>query len=186
MRLNPAEGAVGCLLMGDSSSGRLGRLRERLSVHGVETVEAICREDRLCAAQEGLYAARRRGGTCVAAEGEWWTVALALAVQLNVDRVALILPAWCSGEQAARQQLQMRGFVRRNLFFCVSDVLVLESGLDGRMAREIDGVCRRMYNARVWRMRASELEWQRGGAPLEAAARFLAAGEYGLKTEDSK
>lgn len=179
MRLKSAGETVGCLLMGETSSERLGRLRERLSVRGVDTVETIGRGDRLCAAQEGLYAARRRGGTCVAAEGEWWTVALALAVQLNVDRVALILPAWCAGEEAARQQIQMRSFVQRNLFFCVSDVLVLESAMDRRMARELDGVCRKMYNARVWRMTTAEQEWRRGGIPLETAARFLAAGDMG-------
>lgn len=151
-------------------------LRRRLDESGVKTVGASKRTDRWLAAQEGLFAARRHGGTCIAAEGEWWTEALALAAQLNVDRIALIFP-----EHSEKVQYNPPlGFLRRNLFFCVADVLVLENTQDAQMMRELNGLFRRMCNARVWRMEAEKTKVR----PLETAVRFLAAKDWSKRWED--
>lgn len=168
---------VGCLLIGNTDSERLSILRKQLGVRGVDTVEAPNGENRLESAQEGLYAARRHGGTCVAAEGAGWMPAIALAVQLNVDRIALIAPAYAANDAFERQ---MRNFVRRNLFFCVAEILVLEDVSNSEMRRELDGFCRRMCNARIWRLPVAG-SWMGRRSPLEMAARFLAAGERELK-----
>ena len=70
--------------------------------------------------------------------------ALALAARMNVDRLALINP--CPAECAEMRKMQF--FAMRNLFFCVSDVLVIERG-DGRA---FDRTVKRLSNSRVWRM----------------------------------
>lgn len=176
MRLNSAEESVGCLLMGEFSGGRMDELRRQLDESGVKTVDASKRTDRWLAAQEGLFAARRHGGTCIAAGGGWWPEALALAAQLNVDRVALIFP---ERSEAARYNPPL-GFLRRNLFFCVADVLVLENAQDVQMTRELNSLFRRMCNARVWRMEAEKTKVR----PLETAARFLAVKDWSKRWED--
>ena len=183
MRSVRVREAVGCLLIGNADSGKLSKLKEQLGAHGVDTVEAVRGSNQFEAAQEGLYAARRRGGTCVAAEGEGWMSAIALAVQLNVDRIVLITPANASDDAFARQMMQLRSFVRRNLFFCVADVLVLEDASDQEMRKELDGFCRRLCNARIWRLPVAG-GWMDRRSPLETAARFLATGEQGLRMED--
>lgn len=176
VRRHSMEEAVGCLLMGEISGNHMDELRRRLDEHGVETVGATGRTNRWLAAQEGLFAARRRGGTCIAAEGEWWPEALALAAQLNVDRIALIFPEQAD---AARHNSPL-GFLRRNLFFCVADVLVLESNCDAQMLRELNGLFRRMCNARIWRMEAGTTRMR----SLETAARFLASKDWIDRQED--
>ena len=164
-------GTVGCLLIGETAKGRMRALRDRLDACGIATVGVTGQGDLLGGAQEGLRAARRSGGACVAAEGEMWAAALALAAQLSVERIVLILPTDRRNPKNEREEQieRLKGFARRNLFFCVSDVLVLELRGDGRSDRRIDQVCRRLCNARVRRMPMAD------GA-LEAAARFLAQG----------
>lgn len=164
-----SSGTMGCLLIGDTAHGRMRALRDRLDARGVATVDLSRNGDLLCSAQEGLRAARQSDGACVAAEGELWAAALALAAQLSVDRVALILPTDHRNpkDEWERQIERLKGFARRNLFFCVSDVLVLEQQSD----RRIDQVCRRLCNARVQRMRLSG-----DSRMLEVAACFLEKG----------
>ena len=142
--------SVGCLLIGEGGE-RMGALRERLGASGVATAccATPCAGDLLESAQMALYEVRSPLGACVAAEGAYWAVALALAVQLNVERVALIFPDDICPEPMRRPLDRLAGFARRNLFFCVSDVLVLE-GEGGGQA--FDRVCRRMCNARVRRV----------------------------------
>lgn len=165
-------GPVGCLLIGEMTKGRLWALRDRLDARGIETVGLSQQDDLLCGAQEGLRAARRSGGACIAAEGELWAAALALAAQLSVERIVLILPTdRRNPKNKWEEQIErLKGFARRNLFFCVSDVLVLELRGDERSDRRIDQICRRLCNAKVRRMPMTE------GA-LEIAARFLALGK---------
>lgn len=165
------DGTVGCLLIGETAKGRLRALRDRLDARGIATVCVTGQGDLLSGAQEGLRAARRSGGACVAAEGEFWAAALALAAQLSVERIVLILPTDRRNpkDKWEEQIERLKGFARRNLFFCVSDVLVLEVRGDERSDKRINQMCRRLCNARVRRMSMAD-------DALEAAARFLAQG----------
>lgn len=170
---------VGCLLIGETK--RMAALKERLHDRGVSTLSAAWTGSLLAAAQEGLLAVRRPGGACVAAEGELWAAALALAVQLHVDRIALIAPTdrLKNSKDALEKQIErLKGYARRNLFFCVSDVLVLEGAGDPRSARRIDLLCRRLCNARVQRGMLDDQSWTNcKQLPLEAVVQFLVAGD---------
>lgn len=173
MRSN--EGTMGCLLIGETA--RMRTLKNRLDALGVSTLSLGQDGQRLSVAQEGLRAVRGPGGACVAAEGELWAAALALAVQLSVERIVLIAPTDTFAgrrDEQRRQMERLKGYARRNLFFCVSEVLVLEGAGDVRSERRIDQVCRRMCNARVHRAALSGEARQEEGAALDAAARFLA------------
>lgn len=180
MRLSAVREPVGCLLIGDTL--RMRALRERLNERGVETVFAPRQGDLLNAVQEGLYRARRSGGACIAAEGELWAAALALSAQLSVERVALIEPTdrfRNPKDDWERQVVRLKGFARRNLFFCVSDVLVLEGGEDGWPAKRMDLLCRRMCNARVQRVSLADQRWTNcEQSPMDAAACFLRDGDF--------
>lgn len=170
---------IGCLILGQTA--RMNALKSRLSEYGVVAVQGRSGGNLFISAQEGLYAARRPGGVCVAAEGELWAAALSLAVQLCVDRVALIAPTDYPNKSTDEQEKQiarLKGFARRNLFFCVSEVLVLESGGDARSQKRMDSVLRRLCNARVYRLSAQENSMMCGeDAAIETAACFLADGE---------
>ena len=109
--------SVGCLLIGEGGE-RMGALRERLGASGVATAccATPCAGDLLESAQMALYEVRSPLGACVAAEGAYWAVALALAVQLNVERVALIFPDDICPEPMRRPLDRLAGFARRNLF----------------------------------------------------------------------
>lgn len=166
--------AMGCLLIGETA--RMRTLKCRLDALGVSTLSLGQGGPLLSVAQEGLYAVRGPDGACVAAEGELWAAALALAVQLSVERIVLIAPTDTlerGRDEWAKQMERLKGYAKRNLFFCVSEVLVLEGAGDVRSERRIDQVCRRMCNARVHRA-ALSCEARHEGAALDAAARFLA------------
>ena len=84
-------------------------------------------------AQAALWELRRRcGWVCVAAERGCAGVALSLAEQLPVDRVALIggtpfSPLPEGGTAARRQELRrMDGFARRNLALMVAELLLVD------------------------------------------------------------
>lgn len=170
-------GSIGCLLIGETAHGRMRALRDRLDARGIATVGVARQGNLLNGAQEGLRAARRPGGACVAAEGELWAAALALAAQLSVERIVLILPTDRRDprDDWERQIERLKGYARRNLFFCVSDVLVLERPGDGRSDRRMDLVCRRLCNARVRRMPLPE-DPRSCASALETAVNFLEAG----------
>ena len=172
--------AVGCLLLGETK--RMRALCDMLCARGVATVMAATDGNLLTAAQEGLYAARRKGGTCIAAEGEWWAAALALAAQMCVERILLIAPtdlAKPANDEREKQIVRLKGFARRNLFFCVSEVLVLEDEISAQSDRRIDSLCRRMCNSSVRRISLSDQRWTNCElSPIEAAVRFLDGGEF--------
>ena len=171
---------VGCLLLGETK--RIRALCDSLNARGIDAVITAKDGDLLTAAQEGLYAARRRGGTCIAAEGEMWAAALALAAQMCVERILLIAPTdhpKPAKDDREKQIERLKGFARRNLFFCVSEILVLEEKNDARSDRKIDILCRRMCNSRVYRISLADQRWTNcEHSPIEAAARFLDDGEF--------
>lgn len=168
--------AVGCLLISERNGGRLEPLEALLREQGTPTVR-IVGESSLGTAQEGLRRARGPGGVCVAAEGEMWAAALALAAQLPVDRIALIAPedrtmsAW---DGQSRRMHRLKAYARRNLFFCISSVLLLETFTEERSDRRVDELCRRLCNASVQRLPMARMP--AGAVPqayARAAARFL-------------
>jgi len=169
--------SVGCLLIGTNAERNM-RLRQELSDRGILTVCGEWRSDLLKDMQKELYGVRKQAARiCVAAEGEMWTAALALAVQLCVDRVVLIHPSAGNGVQDScmrRQLNRLNGYVKRNLFFCVSDLLVVDPEME--MRRDMDAVLGRMVNARIWRMRAAS------GDVAEPTVRFMLCDDFG-KTE---
>ena len=179
MRPDAVRESVGCLLIGETK--RMRMLEEELAERGIETVRAAFGGDLLASVQEGLWKARGSGGVCIAAEGEYWPVALAPAVQLCVDRIVLLAPKDLrrkAEDECGKQIERLRSFVRRNLFFCVSDVLVMERPGDVQMEKCVDRLCRGLCNARIQRLKVSEQRWTKCEFfPFEAAARFLHAGE---------
>jgi len=178
MRLN-AE-SVGCLILGETK--RMRALRRLLYDLGIDTVSMPRGGDLFSSAQEGLQAARRRGSVCIAAEGEMWAPALALAAQMCVERVALIAPtdfAKIPESETEKQIARLKNFSRRNLFFCVSDVLVLEQCADAESDRRIDRLCRKMCNSRLRRLSLTDQRWTNcEHSPIELAARFLCEGDF--------
>ena len=169
--------ALGCLLIGERSGGRLEPLEALLRARGTRTV-CIGGEGLLDAAQEGLRQARGTGGVCIAAEGEMWAAALALAAQLPVERIVLIAPedrdrAISVRDERSRRLQRLKAYAKRNLFFCISSILLLEIPVETRSDRRVDELCRRLCNASVQR---TSLAHAASGYAC-AAARFL----YGEK-----
>lgn len=155
---------TGCLLIGACDSAILDMLSRGLRERGAAVIRIAGSGSLLADAQKGLYAASQAGRrVCVAAEGEMWAPALALGIQLHVDRIALLFPRETA--KRGRSAERLNGYVRRNLFFCVSDVLVLE---DAQMQRSMETLMKRMINAGVWRMQS-----EKSNAAAMAAARFL-------------
>ena len=113
------------VLMVGENEGRV--LAARLRAGGIGVVRVETNTGIQEAALDGLRCARGKERTMIAASGEKVWAALALAARMNVDRLALINP--CPAECAETRKMQF--FAMRNLFFCVSDVLVIERG-DGR------------------------------------------------------
>ena len=133
---------AGCLLMVGENEGRV--LAARLRAGGIGVVRVETNTGIQEAALDGLRCARGKERTMIAASGEKVWAALALAARMNIDRLALINP--CPAECAETRKMQF--FAMRNLFFCVSDVIVIERG-DGRA---FDRTVKRLSNSRVWRM----------------------------------
>lgn len=179
MRPDAVRESVGCLLIGETK--RMGMLEEVLAERGIETARAAFGDDLLASVQEGLWKVRGSGGVCIAAEGEYWPAALAPAVQLCVDRIVLLDPKDLRPNSEAewgKQMDRLRSFVCRNLFFCVSDVMVMELSDDARMEKCVARLCRELCNARIRRVKVSEQRWTNCEFfPFEVAARFLYAGE---------
>ena len=167
--------AVGCLLIGDTL--RMNALRQRLNNGGAATAVPAPGDNLYRAVQEGFLAARRPGGACVAAEGEMWAAALSLAAQLSVDRVVLFTPSdnrKRTRDKTERQIEWMKAYARRNLSFCVCQVLILEESASVRLERG----WKMLTNARVHRCSLGDQRWINCEfSPTEAAARFLELGE---------
>lgn len=81
-------------------------------------------EPLLSQAQAALWRARRKGGwVCVAARGSACEIALALASQLPVDRLALLSPLQ-DGRGLPRELRRLRAFARRNLALIIAEIAV--------------------------------------------------------------
>ncbi len=144
-----------------AGSGERQSLRMR-SGQGVAELEF--REDERCLpqAQAALWELRRRcGWICVVAEGAGAGVALALAAQLPVDRVALIgetplapLAGHSRGSARARELIRVNAFARRNLALVIAEILLVGAD-EAQRRRLIRGLGR-----------ADGVRWMDGGARL--------------------
>lgn len=87
----------------------------------------------LSRAQAALYELKQRcGWVCVAAEGSAVWLALALAAQLMVDRLAL----WMEPEERPpRGMRRIRSFAGRNLWLVTGELLIIDG--DGAQARSL-------------------------------------------------
>lgn len=148
---------VGCLMLADGGFARA--LSKRLNERGARVERAD--GETLDAARDGLFRISGCGRVCAAAEGTDWARALALAAQLRVDRIVLHQP------ELSERRSPAEAFARRNLCFCVSDILIFD-GTDGSSLRETDALWRGLCSARIWRS---------PGGDAETAARFLLADE---------
>lgn len=87
-------------------------------------------EPLLYQAQAALQHARRKWDwLCVCAQGHAACLALALAAQLPVDRLALIAPEWGAGGMR-RELLRLRSYARRNLALITAEILLLDAPED--------------------------------------------------------
>ena len=106
---------------------------ERVAGHNLIQIDFPEVERCLLHAQAALWELRRRcGWVCVAAERGCAGVALSLAEQLPVDRVALIggtpfSPLPEGGTPSRRRELRrLDGFARRNLALMVAELLLID------------------------------------------------------------
>ena len=175
---------VGCLLIGDRKGIWCGRIRGLLQERKAATEEVFSCSGNLEQALEKFGRIRRCEAACVAAEGPFWSIALALAIRLNVDRIILLMPekTECCRGDAAEQQLYR--YVHRNLFFCVSEVLIVENNnREACVSDDISALCRQMINSHIWRMRMPDMQ-KDGDVFLDTLARFLLDGARALETEE--
>ena len=84
-----------------------------------------------------------------------------LAAQLRVDRLVLFRPEFGARRSPAE------AFVRRNLCFCVSEILIFD-GADAASLKETDALCHGLCSAQIWRVPGENDDAQ-------TAARFLLA-----------
>lgn len=182
MRGGEARQGVGCLLIDDFTPGedRLSGLSLCLARKGVAAVR-FCPDggDLLDGLREAYYAARRDSlaGAIVGAGSGCWA-ALALAEQLPTARLVLADPMpWGEARRvptALRRPLRrLAGFARRNLAFCVADVLVIEGVAEADYRRAFS-----LPNGRVTRLRAAAEALENGDDRVCGAVyAFLTAGE---------
>lgn len=92
---------------------------------------------RLSRAQEALWKLRGRcDWICVAGQGAHGALALALAAQLPVNRVALLGDPFARRqEKSCRETARLRAYARRNLALIVSQVLFI--GLEDHAGRAL-------------------------------------------------
>ena len=120
--------AVGCLCIGDLTVGKQV-FSGPFPVHGLGGVALkpfvpAAGEDLWPGLQAALQDVRAEyGSACVLAAGAGCAAALALSVQLPVERLALLYPRRPCGPLR-----RLDRFARRNLALCVSDVLVVSEG----------------------------------------------------------
>jgi len=109
----------------------------------------------LSKAQSALWQLRRRcDWICAAAEGQAASIALALAAQLPVDRVALgggglFIP----GKRLPRELTRLRHYARWNISLVISEILLVDAE-----EREIRGIMRGMGQGRICALDAAEGE----------------------------
>ena len=110
---------------------------ERVAGHNLLRIDFPGMEKCLPRAQAALWELRKRcGWVCVAAERGGAGVALALAEQLPVDRVALLggtpfAPLPEGGSRARRREMRrMDAFARRNLALLVAELMLVDVPAD--------------------------------------------------------
>lgn len=87
-------------------------------------------ESLLSQAQGALLRLRERyGWICIAAEGSAAHIALALAAQLPVDRLALLSPGR-DESGLSREMLRLRSYARRNLALITAEILLWDAEED--------------------------------------------------------
>ena len=155
--MRPRTMDVGCLMLDGGEFARA--LLRRLADGGAQVERAD--GGTLDAARDGLFRISERARVCVAAAGRSWATALALAAQLRVDRLVLLRPEFGARRSSAE------AFVRRNLCFCVSEILIFD-GADAASMRETDALCRGLCSAQIWHVPG-------GKDDAQTAARFLLA-----------
>lgn len=196
MRAGKARETVGCLYIdaltkdtasGSDTSGRF--LLEDLAGMAVRPFRCGASEHLWAALQEALQALRRDFPIVViAARDTGCAAALALAVQLPVDRLALIDPTFApptggAGEDRARLRAVRRlgRFALGNLPLCAADVLLAcHAGHRPPRALERGDLSR---HSRVLRLElpgrnGDELFTNRENPEKQAISHFLQAGEW--------
>lgn len=149
--------AIGCLVIDELTPGvkRLSGLSCCLERAGIPTVDFACGGGRLLERLREAYYAARRGceaGAVVGCGSGCWA-ALAIAEQLPAARLALIDARFGCDRRTAPQPLRaqlrrIEGFARRNLSFCVSEVLVVDTAPTARR-RAIEVPNGRLIRARL-------------------------------------
>ena len=176
-----ASNGIGCLLIDMFTPGEfaLSGLCAFLGEHGVCAERFTPAEGgRLHMELQRAYQRVRVDGgiSAVAAAGRGIDAALALAVQLPVDRLILIdLPHQrASIGPFARELRRISAYARRNRAFCVSDVLAIQvNGGDF----DFGVLCRDMPNSRITVLRTSMNMWTNGKETLKTTIyRFLRDG----------
>ena len=168
---------IGCLVIDDLIGiPLLCGLSIYLEKCGAVVRNFNCRESDTIHArlQEAFQQVRKAGElACVLAAGTGCYAALALAEQLPVDRLVLLdddrLGNWRKNRnrmvdnvKLRRQVRRLSGYVRRNLPFCVSDVLLVAgNGGEGRLARIRDELC----NGRTRFIAAQGDFWKKAASP---------------------
>ena len=155
--MRPRTTETGCLMLGGGEFVRA--LSRRLADGGAQVERAD--GGTLDAARDGLFRISGCARVCAAAAGKSWVTALALAAQLRVDRLVLFRPEFSARRSPAE------AFVRRNLCFCVSEILIFD-GVDAASLKETDALCRGLCSAQIWRVPG-------GNDDAQTAARFLLA-----------
>ena len=119
--------------------------------------------------QRAYQRVRVDGGTSgVIATGSGIDAALALAVQLPVDRLVLLdapVKAAYTGP-LVRELRRISAYARKNRVFCVSDVLALQADAEG-FRFDFDALCRDMPNCRMTRLCVSGNMWTNGKETLK-------------------
>lgn len=109
----------GVLLLPDPTGGA------QMQTYPIQGLVFHENESLLSQAQTALWNLRRaHSWVCVAAQGEAACIALALAAQLPVERVALLGKAG-EGARRSRELRRLRAYARRNLALLTSEILLV-------------------------------------------------------------
>jgi len=112
----------------------------------------------LSLAQTALWRMRQaHNWICVAAEGEAAAIAVALAAQLPVDRLALAGSGLFSPRQKGqdRELARLSAYARRNLSLVISEIMLI-----GAAERELRGFLRGRARGRICAVEERETGWE--------------------------
>ena len=170
----PGRARASCLILteGEHHAQSAEALRAGLEAMGMGAEVFPCRSG-ADARERLLWAYQRLGGGCLAAFGGACAQALALSIQLPVERAALLWP-WmgCGGGWP-------EGFVRRDLALCAADLLCVNPRRD--LLRRLK---RQLPPGRVSALAvdgdAGENPWIKCEFSVKyAVCRFLLTGDHG-------